>query len=331
MREAPLERLDELLKRVRRVALFSPAELAELPRLYRYASSLLAREQTRGAEPARLADLRKLVARAHGLLYRDLDASHVSLPRRIARFLWEDSPRAIRAEWRLLAASLLAFYGLAAIAFFAVSADLELAFSLFDERGVSQEISQLRATERGEPFRGNFTFEESASSSTAGMIIANNIWVTILFFGSALVPPIYVIVLVTNALMLGTYFGVAYHWNQAGNIASILFCHGVIELEMIVLAGMAGLVVVRGAIAPGPWSRRQALQREAAQAWRLFAPVAPLLVVAGTIEGFISPHISLAGRLTIAAGTGVALIAWVCLGGRTVSRPAAALVEPGGQ
>jgi uncharacterized membrane protein SpoIIM required for sporulation len=145
--------------------------------------------------------------------------------------------------------------------------------------------------------------------------MANNIWVSVLFFGTALVPPLYAFVLATNALMLGTYFGVASHWDQALAIGSILACHGTLELQMIILAGAAGLVLVRGLIAPGPWSRRHALQLGARRAWCLMAPVFPLLVISGLIEGYVSPHAGLFVRLATAGVTGALLVLWVLLGG----------------
>jgi hypothetical protein len=52
----------------------------------------------------------------------------------------------------------------------------------------------------------------------------------------------------------------------------------------------------------------------------LFAPVFPLLLIAGLIEGFVSPHAPLAARLAVAVASGVALLAWVLLGGRRNER-----------
>ena len=66
---------------------------------------------------------------------------------------------------------------------------------------------------------------------------------------------------------------------------------------------------------PGAWSRRHALRRESRVAWRLFAPVFPLLFCAGLIEGFVSPHAPAAVRIATAVGTGVLLVAWALLGG----------------
>ena len=79
----------------------SAAELERLPRLYRFASSLVARLATSGHDPAALARARALVGRAHALLYRELPRTRGSLVARALRFLVHDSARAIRAEWKV--------------------------------------------------------------------------------------------------------------------------------------------------------------------------------------------------------------------------------------
>jgi uncharacterized membrane protein SpoIIM required for sporulation len=150
--------------------------------------------------------------------------------------------------------------------------------------------------------------------------MAHNMAVCVLFFGAALLPPLYLYVLATNGLMLGTYTAVAGHWDQAGAISSILWCHGTLELQAIILSGSAGLVLVRSWIAPGPWSRREAMSRESRRAWALLAPAFPLLFCAGLIEGFISPHAPHGVRLAVAVTSALALGLWITLGGRPARR-----------
>ncbi len=295
--------------------------LEELPRLYRHACSVLAKMESRAGDVRQREGVRALVARAHTVLF--------AAPRTRAGFLarggllsraWEllmrSSPRAIRSEWKLLLASFLGFYALATGSFLAVSGDLDLAYSLMDPQAVAGEIDQLNATPEGEPFVGNFDFGLGDSPRTAGWIMVHNMGVGVLFFASALLPPLYLLMLATNALMVGTYTAVAGHWGQAQSISSILWCHGTIELQTILLAGTAGAILVRALLAPGPWSRRHALTLESRQAWWVLAPVFPLLFIAGLIEGYISPHASPGVRLSIALASGLALVAWVTLGGR---------------
>ena len=310
-------RLRQLLARSRLgVAALSDAELVELGRLYRYTASRVAWHETRRENLAALEEARALARAAHALLYRGIDRPREGWLRRAVRFYRDDVPRAIRGEWKLLLASFLLVYGLAAISYAAVRHDLELAYALLDPGTVANEIDQLQHTADGEPFRGNFTFGFGESPSTAGWIMAHNIWVAILFFAAGLVPPLFVLVLAGNGLMLGTYIGVASHWNQAGNINSILWCHGTLEIQAFVLAAAAGLVLIRAWITPGPWTRRHAMALESRRAWRIVAAVFPMLVCAGTIEGFVSPHAELPVRIGTAVLSGLVLVAWIGLGGR---------------
>ncbi len=298
----------------------SGSELLELPQLYREASDALARAEAQARDRARTARLRGLVARAHAALYAPPRPPAGTVVARSVRFLLQESPRAIRAEWKLGLGVLLSFYGLSVLAYLTVRHDLELAFALFDPGAVSQEIAQLRATASGEPFRGNFTFGLGESPQTAGWILAHNTSIAILFFGAGLLPPLFLFMLATNALMLGTYTAVAAHWGQAGAISSILWCHGVIELQMIVLAGLSGMVLVRAWIAPGPWSRAHAMSLESRRAWALLAPTIPLLFLSGLIEGFVSPHAPAPIRLAVAAASAIGLALWIGLGGRSSFR-----------
>lgn len=313
-----LERLRSLLERSsgRGLRGLDADELVELPRLYRFASSLYARLETSGADPGATATTRDLVRRGHAVLYRRAGAGAAPWYAKLARLLMVDSPRALRAEWRLLAFTFGFFYTLAIAAYVAVSQHLELAFTLLDPAAVASEIAQLEATKSGEPFRGNFTFGFGESPQIAGWIMAHNMQVSVIFFASGLVLPLFLFLLASNALMLGTYTAVAAHWDQGWEISSILWCHGTLELQAIVIAGLAGLLLVRPWIDPGPWSRAHAMRLGSRRALHVLAPVFPMLFVAGLIEGFVSPHASTPVRLGIAALTGVGFLLWLVFAGR---------------
>lgn len=290
--------------------------MRSLPRLYRFASSLYARLETQGTDGGTLDQTRDLLRRAHGVLYRGAGQESMSVGRRLWKLLLVDSPRALRAEWKLLTFTLVVFYGLAIAAYVAVDQNLEMAYSLFDPGTVATEIAQLEATPEGEPFRGNFTFGEDRSTGISFYLMLHNIGVSLLLFAAGLAVPLYIYVLTTNALMLGVYTAVAAHWNQAGAISSILWCHGVLEIQAIIIAGMAGIVLLRAWVAPGPWSRTHAMKLELPRALHVLAPSVPMLVMAGFIEGFISPHAPVSIRMGVAVLTGTALLLWLFLAGR---------------
>ena len=326
-----LEELRALCARHRVRSAWSAQELLALPRLYRFACSELARLEEHGEDRARARELRALVAQAHGHLLRDEAAERAPWLQRSLQLLLVVSPRAIRAEWRLLACSLALFYGLAFASWLAVRGDLELSYSLLNPAMVDSELDQLAALAPGEAFRGNFSFGLGESPGTAGWILLHNISVGVLFFASALLPPLYLFLLGQNALMLGTYTAIAGHFAQAGSISSILWTHGVLEIQALVLVGTAGLVLVRAWVRPGAFTRAHALVREGERALELFAPVPPMLVCAGLIEGFVSPHAPLPVRLAVAALSGAGLVLWIARRPRSPGSAPAALVQQGGE
>jgi uncharacterized membrane protein SpoIIM required for sporulation len=96
--------------------------------------------------------------------------------------------------------------------------------------------------------------------------------------------------------------------------------HGVIELTCIFIAGGAGLLIGSALLVPGDLSRSDALKSRGKEAGRLMMGVAVLLVVAGIIEGFISPApIPAAIKFSIAGITGLALYSYLLLAGRDAS------------
>lgn len=65
--------------------------------------------------------------------------------------------------------------------------------------------------------------------------------------------------------------------------------HGVIELSCIFIAGGAGMLIGYSMIVPGDLTRTEALKKNGLIAVRLAVGCALLLVIAGIIEGFLSP------------------------------------------
>jgi uncharacterized membrane protein SpoIIM required for sporulation len=66
--------------------------------------------------------------------------------------------------------------------------------------------------------------------------------------------------------------------------------HGVLELTAIFISGGAGLLIGRALLFPGQYRRIDAFKMVARDAAGLFGGCVPLLLVAGAIEGFISPR-----------------------------------------
>lgn len=153
----------------------------------------------------------------------------------------------------------------------------------------------------------------------SAFIMRNNIRVTFLAFAGGMLLGLFTLyILIANGVLIGGLTGLTVHYGVGFELWTFVISHGVIELSVIFMAGGAGLAVGWGIIRPGLLSRRDALAQAARHAIRLIMGAAPLLVLAGLIEGFISPNESIPPALKWAFGllSGLLLYAYLFLFGR---------------
>jgi len=98
--------------------------------------------------------------------------------------------------------------------------------------------------------------------------------------------------------------------------------HGPIELTVIFIAGGCGLMLGWAMLRPGLLTRRDSVMLAGRQTIVLIGGCVPLLVIAGLIEGFISPS-DLPGyvKAAVALADGTVLYAYLLLAGRETSPP----------
>lgn len=142
-------------------------------------------------------------------------------------------------------------------------------------------------------------------SSIAAEIFTNNIQVTfIAFAGGMLAGLLTVYVLIQNGVLLGAVAGLAIGSGNGRPFFELVVAHGVLELSCIVVAGMAGFRLASAIIDPGTRPRGEALRTEARAAIEIILGTACWLVVAGLVEGFLTP----AGKgLTVVLIVGLSL------------------------
>jgi uncharacterized membrane protein SpoIIM required for sporulation len=145
----------------------------------------------------------------------------------------------------------------------------------------------------------------------ATLIFTNNIQVAFLAFaGGVLFGLGTVYVLISNGLALGGVLGAAQFYGVAPLLWAFISPHGYLELTCIVIAGAAGLMLGDALLRPGLLQRREAIARAARRAVELVLGAAPVLIVAGLIEGFVSPsEIATPVKLVLGPLAGLALFA----------------------
>lgn len=302
------QRLEQLLQLLDRMTLrrLHREEVRELGRIYRRTASDLAIARAESRDPRLINYLNSLVIRAHGRIYR----ADAQAGRRLRNFFLRDFPQTFRRTWRFTATAFAVFLLFSTIAFFGTRYDPD--FSEF--AGISTSW-KARNTDQKRRWWERINRETQAES--AG-IFTNNIRVTFYAFalGAMLgLGTLYVMAL--NGALFGSILALTYAAGYGNDLLTFVAGHGVIELSCIFIAGGGGLLIGTALVVPGNLTRADALKSRGMEAVRLIVGCIPLLVVAGIIEGFISPApINPLIKFTVAAVTGVALYSYLLLAGR---------------
>jgi len=303
-RRARWARLAALVQEAQgRVTRLGADETLELGHLYRAATSDLAiaqRDFRRDAVAERLNDL---VAAAHAIVYSEAPASRG----RIWRVVSREIPQSARASLP---------YTLAAFLLVLVPAVVTLVSGLISPDVAASSLPQAQRDELVRRVPGS-EIPIDARPVAGPLIIANNIYVSVVAFGGGLTLGLLTIyALVENGAMLGTIFAVLIARGVAGNLLTFILSHGFLELSAIFFSGGAGLRFAWAILHPGDLYRRDAIRLAGVQAIQVMFLVAATLTVAGILEAFVSPTLLPVGvKLAIGVSTGALLWGYVLFAG----------------
>lgn len=305
-RRSAWERLAALLKRAGsgRIASLSESELVELGQLYRAATSDLAIAQRDFPRHDLAVFLNQLVGRAHPVVY----GGGPVIWRQMREFYRRGYPRLYRELAPFMLASALLFFGTAAAFYAIVLASPDAASYVLSPSLVGMVKS------------GHLWFKDNdtAGGTMASLLMTNNIRVSFMAFAGGMLLGLFTVyVLIFNGLNLGGVLALMQVYGHAAPLWEFIIGHGVLELSELTMAGASGLMLGHAMLRPGLLSRRNALAVAAQKSVRLMLGSAPLLVVAGLIEGLLSPSDAPAEiKIAVGVGSGIVLYAYLFLAGR---------------
>jgi len=302
-----------MLDAVRRSGLrtFTPVQVSDFVERYRQLTADLARLQTasRGQPSDAMFFVGRLVAGGHAVLYR----RRVRAVATTLRYLGDTIPRELRRSGGYIALAALLFFG-PGITAYVVAASNPKAAATFVPPVMFERAEHGRDNLRRH--KGYIDVSPAERPIMASQIIANNVKIAYAAFAFGITAGIgTILMLVLNGVMIGGGMGVF----AAKGVSILLWAfvapHGVLELSAICIAGGAGLLIGSAFVLPGEMTRRDALVDRGRRAITLVAAATLFLLVAGTIEGLISPRVwPIQWKVAVSIATAVAMLTYLSLG-----------------
>lgn len=295
-REASWQQLTALLQQVEKRGLKSlnADEVRTLASLYRSIAADLARARTYQAGNQIVQHLQTLTTRSYSQIYQ---GSRRQEWRSILAFYRWGFPAAVQQSKGYILLSVALLVGAAGVSGWLAWHDPTFLALVVP----ADLISQVR--DRQELWTGSIVGVEPFASTS---IMINNIQVSFAAVAGGIFAGLgTVYLLLMNGILLGAIGALVGQYRLAYPFWAFVFPHGALELPAIFLAAAAGLLIARAILFPGQYRRVDALKQYGQQAAQLLFGVVPMLVIAGTIEGFFSPNPAIPDLLKYIVGTGL--------------------------
>jgi uncharacterized membrane protein SpoIIM required for sporulation len=259
----------------RRPEQLGPAGVRRLGSTYRAAAADLALARRRWPGDPVTVRLEDLVSRSRHLVYATASRS-ASLREFLSRGYW----RLVRERIGLVGLCWLLMI---------VPALLVGAWAASDPAAAGRFLpSQFRGV--GEHGGGDLGLALGRQATLAGQILTNNIQVSFVAFAGGILAGVgTTLVLLYNGALIGGVAGLTVAAGRPGPFLSLVAPHGVLELSVIAVSGAAGFSVGWALIDPGRRSRRVALGLGARRGAEIVLGTMPWFVLAGLVEGFVTP------------------------------------------
>jgi uncharacterized membrane protein SpoIIM required for sporulation len=252
------------------------AELQELALLYRQVAADLSVLRQDSTSRAYAQHVNQLLARAHHIIYSGRKASLLTL----FRFLRDEYPAVFQRQIAYVAASALVFLFSALLGAAMTSARPE-----FMRRFLGPEM--IATMERHQMWTQSIV---SVAPMESSRIMTNNLSVSFVQFAGGIAFGLITFLSISfNGLMIGVIGVACRHYEMSLALWSFVAAHGSLELPSIVIAGGAGFRLGYAMLFPGALRWKESVARGGIEATQLVSGIIPLLVVAGSLEGFFSP------------------------------------------
>jgi len=294
--------LDNLIQEItRNKKLLTPEKIENFQVSYQRTAHLLSYSQTFFPQEEVTVYLNGLLAKAHHLLYRDQFTSMFQ----IKQFFGKTFVRLLREQKRFIFVAMLLFLIGGLGGFLSVWSDPLNLYSILP----GQIANNVNPDQLG---NSNKVIDSASISAT---IMTNNIQVAFMAFIGGITLGLFTIyILFYNGLIIGALAALFMEYGKLYDFWAYIVPHGMIELTAIFIAGGSGLLMGYRILVPGSYPRSFQIKRQALSSIQLILGTIPLFIIAGIIEGYITPApIPLEAKYAFALLTVLALILYVSI------------------
>lgn len=297
------QELEQSIRNLQRKKHITSTTIDAFDHLYQKAAQNLSYCQTYYPNEEVTGYLNDIVSKAHNVLYQKQQSSW----KQLRYFFSTKFVGLLLEQWKpIVIAMLLFFFG--GLASFLSVLDNPLHINGILPNDMAQSIA--------EPSE----LEENAGSMNASLmsaeIMTNNIRVAMLAFAGGITFGLLTIyLLVYNGVIIGAL--AALFWNSGNSYIfwAYIVPHGIIELLAIFIAGGAGLLMGYKLCVPGNLPRLYQLKLQTIRSVQLLLGTIPIFILAGIIEGFITPaNLSLELKYVVALLTLIGFISYMLIG-----------------
>ncbi|MDI9587469.1 MAG: stage II sporulation protein M [Acidobacteriota bacterium] len=269
----------------------SAEQARQLVDLYDRTSTHLSMIRSNAPDPTLVMSLSALLARAR----RRMGRSYRGTARKFLEFFTGSYPAVLyRQRWWWITTMVVSYVF-----------TFLMAWWIIQNPGIHENIGSPEMIQQLVNHDFESYYSEHAHSDFAALVWTNNAWVATqeVAFGVTGIGVIYV--LFQNMVNLAINAALMIYYGKAALFWGLILPHGLLELTAVFVAGGAGLSLFWSWVSPGSRTRLGSFAHRGRQVVLIVLGLVPTLLVAGLIEGFVTPS-----TLPVEVRVGIGFTVW---------------------
>lgn len=262
----------------------------ELSNLYLDVTDDLSYSQTFYPSSETSTYLNELASIAHQKIYKSKKESRG----RFYRFYLQEFPLEFKKYHPQLLLAFSIFLIFSIIGAYSAAVDDTFVRLILGDGYVNMTLANI---EKGDPMA---VYKDANQTDMFLGITINNIRVALTAFAFGLLFGLgSIVIAMQNSVMLGSFQYFFYDQGLLWESARTIWIHGTIEISVIIIATCAGLVVGKGMLFPGTYTRLESFVRGVKAGLKIVISTVPFFIVAGFLEGFVTRYTEMPDALAI--------------------------------